>query len=92
MKLNIMLEMGPPEGECNYPSPENKPSVEDQVRDAIDLIESGHDSYVEWKMLNRLMSDLRGMSKKNQRVQNLIDMIDPVLNKYGMHGVEEIED
>lgn len=87
MKLKIMLQMDPPKvGQSKYP-PKEETSVEEEVRKAIELIDSGHDSYVEWKLLNKLAKELR--PRKDARSKNLMEMIDPVLQKYGMHGVEE---
>lgn len=88
MKINIMLDLGVPEETKNYPEPEEKPSVEERVREAIECIESGHDSYMEWKLLNKLYASLQVM-KKTERTQSLIEMIEPVLSKYGMCGVAE---
>jgi hypothetical protein len=64
-----------------------KLSVEQQVRDAIELIESGYDSIIEWKMIKRIYEDLmkRGPSRWNTRHRNLIKMIEPTLSKYGYH-------
>lgn len=90
MKLSIMLEMGPPkEVAMPHKQDEKAPSVEQQVREAIECIESGHDSYTEWKLLNKLYGELRRKEKKSPRIKNLIEMIEPVLAKYGLHGVEE---
>lgn len=89
MKVQIMLEMDPPApGKSKY-SEKPSSSIEDEVRKAIELIDSGHDSYVEWKMLNKLARELR--TRKDKRSKNLMEMIDPVLSKYGMHGVSEKE-
>lgn len=85
MKLNILLEMEAPKEK--YPV-EKSNSIEDDVKEAIECIESGYDSVVEWKMINRLYKELRSM-KKNPRIENLIQMIEPVMSKYGLHGVSE---
>lgn len=89
MKLQIMLAMEPPSKEKTQgcACKDDIPSVEDEVRQAIELIDSGHDSHIEWKLLNKLAKELR--SRKDARSRNLMEMIDPVLQKYGMHGVEE---
>lgn len=86
-KIQIMIEMGPPEGPSKYPPREPPMSVEEQVRQAIDCIESGNDSYVEWKLLNKLADSLR--NSKKPRAVAIMKMIDPVMSKYGMHGVSE---
>lgn len=89
MKLQIMLAMNPPSKEKtrDCACKDDLPSVEDEVRQAIEMIDSGHDSYVEWKLLNKLAKELR--TRKDARSKNLMEMIDPVLQKYGMHGVSE---
>ena len=93
MKLQIMLSMDPPSKEKtsrDYAGKDDVPSVEEEVRQAIEMIESGHDSYMEWKLLNKLAKELR--TRKDARSKNLMEMIDPVLSKYGMHGVSEESD
>lgn len=92
MKLQIMLDMEPPakEKSAAYPSRDEQTSVEDEVKQAIEMIDSGHDSYVEWKLLNKLAKELR--TRKDARSKNLMKMIDPVLQKYGLHGVSEESD
>lgn len=80
MKLSIQLEMPPPQRE-----PEKKqPRIEDRVREAVELCESGYCSHTEWLMLQRLCRALKE-KKQTPRVQNLLGMIQPLLNKYGYH-------
>lgn len=87
MKVQLLLDMDPPQ-----PAPPEAPrlqppppvSIEDQVRDALDCIDSGHNSNVEWILINRLYKELQEM-KQTPRVQNLCKMIEPVLAKYGYH-------
>lgn len=89
MKIKILLatEAPPKEATKGCACKDDLPSVEDQVREALELIDSGHDSYVEWKLINKLARELR--TRKDPRSKNLMSMIDPILQKYGMHGVEE---
>lgn len=67
----------------------SKLSVEERIRDALDLIESGFDSHQEWILVNKVYRDLMGIpeDKRSERVCSLIDMMDEVLKKYGIHGV-----
>lgn len=91
MKIKMMLELDPPSSEKTKQSVVDEgPTVEEQVRQAIEMIDSGHDSYVEWKLLNKLAKELR--SRNDARSKNLMEMIDPVLQKYGLHGVSEESD
>lgn len=83
MKLSIAIDMGMPE-KSTKPAI-SKPSIEDDVREALDCIQSGHDSLVEWKMINKLYKQLREM-KPSTRITNLINMMEPVMAKYGIHG------
>lgn len=89
MKINIMLDMPvPATKDKNYPEPQDKQaSVEEEVRCALDAIESGHDSSIEWKTLNKFARTLR--DRKDSRSVALLEKIEPVLSKYGMHGVSE---
>jgi Ca2+-binding EF-hand superfamily protein len=87
MKIQIMLQTEPPAPSKNKSIEKSDTSIEEEVRQAIEMIDSGHDSYVEWKLLNKLARELR--PRKDARSKNLMEMIDPVLQKYGMHGVEE---
>lgn len=90
MKIQIALEM--PEPKAEKSSEKLLPlSVEDKVRSALDLIDSGHESRVEWSMINRLYKALCNAPKKNKRMQNLLDMIEPVLAKYGFSEVSAVD-
>lgn len=84
MKLQIMLELPP------APEQTEKavcgPSIEEQVKDALECINSGYDSAADWSMINKLYKALC-TAKPNPRIQNLIAMIKPVLAKFGYHGV-----
>lgn len=86
MHTRILLEIGMPE----QPSHERQEapclSIEDRVRDALDMIDSGHESSVEWLMINKLHKALRER-KQTPRVRNLLKMIEPVMAKYGYYGV-----
>lgn len=90
MQIKLLLQLEPPKQEktkIHREIEESKPSIEEEVRNAIELIDSGHDSYVEWKMLNKLARELQG--RKDKRSKDLMKMIDPVLSKYGIYGVPE---
>lgn len=86
MKILIALGMPEPQAESPAkPKPAERLSIEDQVRDAIECVESGYRSDVEWVLLNKLYKDLRGR-KQTPRIRNLLKMIQPVLSKFGYHG------
>lgn len=85
MKLQVMIDMGTPK-EITRPHEdacEPRP-IEDEIRESLELIESGHDSNIEWRAIKGLYSQLTKM-KQTSRVKNLRDMIKPVLSKYGFH-------
>lgn len=85
--IRIMLEVTPPPAEKTSKA---KPamSVEDKVRHALELIDSGYRSDVQWQMIMKLYKSLR-TKKQTPRVRNLIKMIEPVLAKFGYHGVSK---
>ena len=82
--LNISLQVlhTPPK----KPDIDTQPvSIEDKVRDMIDHVETGYNSKQEWYTLYKLFRGLLNSPKKGPRVQNLINMIRPVMAKYGYH-------
>lgn len=87
--ISIMLQVGmpSPEESCKHPKPEQKRPVEDKVREAIQLVDSGMDSQVEWILLNKLYKSLCELKKPTERAMSLKKMIEPVLSKYGYHSV-----
>lgn len=87
MKTTLLIQIGVPEPKATSQEGKEAPvSIEDKVRYAIELVDSGYCSDVEWIMLNKLLSSLY-KKKQTPRVKNLIDMIEPVLAKYGYHKV-----
>lgn len=60
-------------------------SLESRVKDMIDCIESGHPSSREWIALNKFFGTLQG--RKDSRSKRLLAMIEPIMAKYGQHGV-----
>lgn len=86
-QIQLMLQMEVPSTADQKEEKPKGPSVEDQVREALECIDSGHDSHVEWNMIRRLYRQLHDMKKKSPRVENLMKMIEPVLQKYGYFGV-----
>lgn len=85
--ISIMLQVGMPDSNTSSIAPvlPQKKSVEDTVREALDCIESGWNSHVEWNMIRRLYASLENSTKKSDRIDNLKKMIYPVLQKYGYY-------
>lgn len=92
--VKLMVEIGMPAPLPTGPRPvqkEEKLPVEDQVREMLECIDSGHDSKLEWATINKLYASLMNEKKKTPRIKNLLKMIEPVLSKYGQHQVSEKE-
>lgn len=87
-RVQVLVEMPMP-APAPAPVKEKKPeySVEDKVREALECIDSGHDSGVEWSMINGIYRKLKSLKKPSERARNLIEMIEATLSKYGYHGV-----
>lgn len=84
LKLILQVDTPPPAEKTAKAKPALSP--EDRVRNALELIDSGHRSQQEWILINKLYKSLKS-KKQTPRVQNLIKMIEPVLAKFGYHGV-----
>jgi len=89
--IKVMLELPMPAPQpVQVKKPESKVEkvpVEDKVREALECIDSGYESGVEWAMINRLYRDLKKLKKPTPRAENLMKMIEPVLAKFGYHEV-----
>lgn len=91
--IKLMLELPMPSAKPPQPpqppqkKPEPRESIEDKVREALECIDSGYESAVEWSMINRIYSDLCKLKKPSPRATNLKKLIEPVLSKYGYHKV-----
>lgn len=75
------------------PTPEHRRhrSVEERVRDAVELIDTGYNSEVEWDMIRRLWNYLCACKQHTERQRRILEMIKPVMEKYGKldhRGVE----
>lgn len=85
MQIKLMLDLGVPAESRKAEEPTvPKRSIEDEVRDSLELIESDRQSSIEWRAIKGLYQQLCKM-KQTERVQNLRNMIKPVLSKYGYH-------
>lgn len=83
-RIRIELEMPELDSPSSQlPAPK---SPEEQIKEALECIESGHDSREEWLFVNSTYSQLCKM-KPTPRVKNLIDMIKPVMAKHGYFDV-----
>jgi hypothetical protein len=94
--IDLLIRVGPSKGhgcggsekckQCYPDKPEEKykPSLEEQVRCLVDLVESDRDSSQEWKTLRGFYADLL-KKKETDQIRNLKNMIKPVLAKYGYH-------
>lgn len=84
MKITLNIEMP----SKDHYTPEACPALspEEQVRDALDEILSGRDSKREWVFVSKVYKDLLSFHSPSEKQKNLINMIKPVMSKFGYHG------
>lgn len=70
----------PPKEKCH-----RGPSIEDQVRHRIENIDSGSGCLQDFLVLKKLQESLRQKKPCTPRIQNLMDMIEPVMRKFGYY-------
>lgn len=81
-----MLKVGlPSHHEKTEPAPLKVP-LEDKIRDLVEEVDSGRESYQQWLILNKFYKGLKA-KPNSPRVKNLKKMIEPILSKYGQHKV-----
>lgn len=81
MKIHIELEMPGPD--TKVPDIMKEPSIEDKIRSMIDMLDTGHSDHVDWETLRRLHQKLANVPNPNKRQKNLLDMLEPIMQKYG---------
>lgn len=62
-----------------------KKSPEDEVRERIERIDSGCGSEVDFLVLKRLQAALKAKKPCTPRMKNLIEMIEPVMRRFGYY-------
>ena len=86
IRISLLLQTQPPE----QTAPEYKDckaSLEQNVKDALLQVDSHRDCPMEWDYIQRVWDKLQTL-KETPRIRNLLDMIHPVMAKYGR--VEEL--
>ena len=87
-RISVMIESEHPQ----HTAPEyKKECIEDRVRDACELIDSGHESRKEWLMIQKLNNVLMRKKKLSDKERNVLRMIQPVLEKYGAGSPHKVE-
>lgn len=79
--VSVLVHQMPPKEKS--PEKKKKP-IEDVVREAIERIDDGCATEVDFLMLKRLKLGLQKL-KPTPRVKNLITMIDPAMRKFGYY-------
>lgn len=80
--ISIMLKDVPSREKC---CESKKPPIEDQVRERIEKIDSGSACLQDFLVLRRLQEALRQKKPCTPRIQNIMDMIEPVMRKFGYY-------
>lgn len=89
IKLTLRLELPKAKEACGKKQLPKR-SVESKVREALEAIESDEDSYREWKFIVRVYNNLVDIEKRSPKAENLLEMIRPVIEEYGIGSSEDI--
>lgn len=79
IKIGLMLDIVPPKEQTEH---HRKIPLEERIKDAICLCESGHESRKEWELLRKVNNYLMQKKKLNNKQKNILKMIQPVLRKF----------
>lgn len=87
-KITILID--------SVPSPEKTaksrgPSVEERIQDALDMIDSGHESRSDWEFIRRVNNCLMKKPKLSTREKDILAMIQPCIKKHGMASGSQVE-
>lgn len=88
--LNLRIKMP----EVPSSQPDACPPIEDRVRKAMEMVEYGSGSRRDWEFLRRVNNCLVKKYKArkcNDRMLNILKMIQPTMEKYGQYDHEGVE-
>jgi len=77
MKIKILIDTPAPKRE------EVRPSLSERVDEALELIDSGHESRREWTFIRNLNNKLCKRDKLSTKLQRILEKIQPIIYKYG---------
>ena len=80
--VSVMVHTVPPKEETKKKC---CPSPEDQVRERIERIDSGCGSEVDFLVLRKFQEALKAKKPCTPRMKNLIEMIEPVMRRFGYY-------
>lgn len=86
-KIQIIIDSVPPPEETKPKGP----SVEEQLADAIELIQSGHESVEEWELVRRVNNALMKKKHLSSREENILKMLQPTIKKYASQSRYKVE-
>jgi len=87
-RISILIETEPPKE--IHPVYKHK-SIEERVRECILAIESGEDSKREWELIKKLNNELMRHSRLSPRAKNVLRLIKPIIDKYGLMDSDKVE-
>lgn len=91
LKISLMINTIPSKEETNKACEKKKYSIEEEVRHAILMCESDHESAKDWEFLRKVYNCLTRKKRLNKRQNNLLCQIEPVLRKHASANPSNIE-
>lgn len=88
LKIGLLIDMVPPVKET---SPRRKASIEERLRDAMCMCESGHESEEDWELLLKVHNILMKKKKLNKKQKRILDMISPFVRKHASASGGKVE-
>jgi hypothetical protein len=75
----------PPRREHHGEERERTPSVEDRVRKCIERIDNGCGTEVDFLTLKKLKAAIQSRKKITPRMKNILDMMEPTIQRFGYY-------
>jgi len=75
MRIKLLIDTPTPEREA-------KPSIEERVDEALELIDSDAESIAEWNFIKNLNNRLCKCKKLSPKAKKILEKIQPILHKH----------
>jgi hypothetical protein len=82
--ISLLISQTPPRREERHRR-ERRASIEEKVRDCIERIDNGCGTEVDFLTLKKLKAAIQSKPKLTPRMKNILDMVEPVIRRFGYY-------
>lgn len=83
--ISLLVSQMPGRRQEQHERHERRIGVEEKVRDCIERIDNGCGTEVDFLTLKKLKAAIQSRPKQTARMKNILEMIEPVIRRFGYY-------